>query len=481
MSLSSLPPDRHLLDAILRTDLYSFVRSAFPLISTSGPFLPNWHVEAICYALDQVRLGRIRRLIITVPPRYLKSICSTVAFPAFLLGRDPTIRIICVSYSDGLTRSHANDFRALVRSKQYRELFPGTRIDAGKDTETEVKTTARGFRFATSVGGTLTGRGGDILIIDDPQKPQDAHSQTARDNIEQWYFNTLYPRLDSKVDDAIIVVMQRLHVDDLAGKLLARGDWHHVNLPAIAEFEEFIPLGGGRFHHRRPGDVLHPKREPLSSLEQTKLGMGSLDFAAQYQQAPVPPGGNLIRWKWFNSYESPPHKEPKDRIIVSWDTAMSSKDLSSYSVGIVMQVRGDTVYLLDLIREQLDYPDLRRKVIETHHRWRHACNSYNLLIENKGSGMSLNQDLKREFSIHPVPISPIGDKVMRMNAQAARIESGAVHLPRRATWLSEFQREVMAFPRGQTDDQIDALSQGLGYLSELQSRQVYSGPIIGLY
>lgn len=146
-----------------------------------------------------------------------------------------------------------------------------------------------------------------------------------------------------------------------------------------------------------------------------------------------------------------------------------------------MQVRGDTVYLLDLIREQLDYPDLRRKVIETHHRWRHACNSYNLLIENKGSGMSLNQDLKREFSIHPVPISPIGDKVMRMNAQAARIESGAVHLPRRATWLSEFQREVMAFPRGQTDDQIDALSQGLGYLSELQSRQVYYGPIKGLY
>jgi predicted phage terminase large subunit-like protein len=218
--------------------------------------------------------------------------------------------------------------------------------------------------------------------------------------------------------------------------------------------------------------VLHPEREPLASLEQTKLGMGSLDFAAQYQQSPIPEEGNLIRWKWFNYYDDPPLRGPDDRIIISWDTALSSKDLSSYSVGIVMQVRGDDVYIVDVIREQLEYPDLRRKVIEIHNRWKHACRNYALLIENKGSGMSLIQDLKCESQIRAISIAPIGDKIMRMTAQTAKIEAGHVFLPRAAHWLGEFQKEVMGFPRGHSDDQVDALSQGLAYVSDLRSRRV---------
>ena len=474
-------PSRNVLNAIQRTDFYSFIRGIFPLVSTSGPFLPTWHIQAMAHALDQVRLGKIPRLVINVPPRSLKSICASVALPAYLLGQNPNARIICVSYSDALARAHANDCRAVLRSDMYRELFPGTRISPSKDTETEVKTTSRGFRYATSVGGTLTGRGGNILIIDDPQKPQDAHSETARANIEQWYYNTLYPRLDSKRDDAIVVVMQRLHVDDLAGKLLRQPGWHHVNFPAIARAEELIPIGANKYHRRVPGDVLHSEREPLSSLEQTKRGMGSLDFAAQYQQSPVPPEGNLIRWSWFKYYDEPPHKQPNDRIVFSWDTAMSSKDLSSYSVGIVLQVRGESIYVLDVIREQLEYPDLRRKIIATHGRWRYACNNYALVIENKGSGMSLIQDLKRDFQIHPIAIDPEGDKVMRMSTQTAKLESGSVFLPRRAAWLGEFQKEVMAFPRGQSDDQVDAFSQGLSYVSNLRARQAGWGTLIGLH
>ena len=154
----------------LPLDLYSFVQRVFPIVSAGSPFLPNWHVEAIAYALTRVMRGEIKRLIITVPPRSLKSICASVAFPAFVLGHDPTSRIICVSYSEGLARKHANDFRAVMRSPLYQRLFPGTRISAAKDTELEVMTTARGFRYATSVGGTLTGRGGNLLILDDPMK-----------------------------------------------------------------------------------------------------------------------------------------------------------------------------------------------------------------------------------------------------------------------------------------------------------------------
>ena len=167
------------LDAMLRTDLCSFVQAAFPIVSAGDRLVANWHLEAITYALTRVRTGEIKRLIINVPPRSLKSICASVAFPAFVLGQDPTRRVICVSYSEALTRKHANDCRALMRSGLYARVFPRTRISASKDTESEMMTTARGFRLATSVGGTLTGRGGNLVIIDDPLKPQDAQLRSS--------------------------------------------------------------------------------------------------------------------------------------------------------------------------------------------------------------------------------------------------------------------------------------------------------------
>jgi hypothetical protein len=288
------------LDAILRTDFCAFVEAIYPIVSTGDPLLPNWHIEAIAYALSRVASGEIRRLMILMPPRHLKSICASVAFPAFLLGHDPTKRIIVVSYADPLARKHASDCRALLRSPLYRRLFPGTKISPTKDSETEVMTTQRGFRLATSIGGTLTGRGGNVLIIDDPMKPQDAMSQLASDSTFQWYSNTLLTRLDDKSTGAIVIVMQRLHVDDLAGRLLEQEGWTVLNLPAIAEIDQQIPIGPGRFHLYRAGDVLHPEREPRSVLEEIKRSMGSSDFAAQYLQEPVPLTGNLINWTWFH-------------------------------------------------------------------------------------------------------------------------------------------------------------------------------------
>jgi len=163
-------------------------------------------------------------------------------------------------------------------------------------------------------------------------------------------------------------------------------------------------------------------------LDEFKQSMGSLDFAAQYQQEPVAEGGNLIKWDWFKFYQEPPARQSGDRIIVSWDTALSSKELSSYSACVVLHVKGETAYVLEVVRERLEYPDLKRKVIAVYRQWRNACSRFELVIENKGSGMSLIQDLKRE-SIYPVAVDPEGDKAMRMNAQKARIEAGSVLLP----------------------------------------------------
>jgi predicted phage terminase large subunit-like protein len=452
--------DPHLVRAILRSDLYCFIQAAFPIVSPGAAFAANWHIEAIAFALTRVLEGNIKRLIITVPPRSLKSICASVAFPAFVLGHDPTRRIICVSYAEGLARKHANDCRAIMRSTMYNRLFPDTRISLAKDTELEFATTLGGNRLSTSVGGTLTGRGGNLIIIDDPLKPQDAYSEAARESTKQWYANTLLSRLDDKVNDAIIVVMQRLHPDDPVGHLLEQDGWTHLNLPAIAETEYQIPIGPALWHRRQPGDVLHPEREPRAVLDAFKRSMGSLDFAAQYQQEPVAEGGNLIKWKWFSFYDDPPARQAGDRIIISWDTAMSSKELSSYSACVVLQIKGETAYVLDVIRERLEYPDLKRKVIAVYRNWRNACSRCELVIENKGSGMSLIQELKRE-NIHAIAVDPEGDKAMRMNAQTARIEAGSVFLPSRAGWLDDFRREILAFPAGRYTDQVDAFSQAL--------------------
>src|SRR5262249_8613984 len=334
-----------------------------------------------------------------------------------------------------------------MRSDMYRRVFPKTRISPRKDTELEFACTLGGYRLATSVGGTVTGRGGNFIIIDDPMKPQDAISEAARETTKQWYSNTLLTRLDNKVADAIVVVMQRLHQDDLVGYLLEQGGWVHLNLPAIAECEHRIALSPTRSHLRRPGELLHPEREPLAVLDEFKKSMGSLEFAAQYQQEPVADGGNLIKWDWFRFYDTPPTPQSGDRIIVSWDTAMSGKELASYSACVVLQVKGETAYVLEVIRDRLDYPDLKRKVIEVYRKWRNACDRCELVIENKGSGMSLIQDLKREH-IHAVCVDPEGDKVIRMSAQTARIEAGSVSLPSRAPWLDEFRLSSWPFRQG---------------------------------
>ena len=187
--------------------------------------------------------------------------------------------------------------------------------------------------------------------------------------------------------------------------------------------------------------------------------MGTRDFAAQYLQQPVPLTGNLINWAWFRRYDSPPVPQRGDRLIVSWDTALTANELSDYSAAVVLLVRGENAYLLDVMRARLEFPELRRKVIELHWKWRSAC-QYALLIENKGSGMSLIQDLRRN-GINAIGIRPVVDKVMRMNAHTARIEAGAVFLPQRAGWLEDFRREALAFPASPHNDQVDAFSQAL--------------------
>jgi predicted phage terminase large subunit-like protein len=208
------------------------------------------------------------------------------------------------------------------------------------------------------------------------------------------------------------------------------------------------------------GALLHPERENQTALDELKASMGSMEFSAQYQQAPVLLGGNLIKWSWFKSYQIPPTPQPGDQLIASWDTALTNSQLADYSACVVLLARKGTIYILDVFRKRLEYPDLKRVVLSFHQRWRNFVPNYVLLVEKKGSGLSLVQDLYRE-NIHAIGVDPEGDKIMRMAAQTAPIEAGAVHLPLNAPWLDEFKKEVLSFPKGKHDDQVDALSQGL--------------------
>jgi predicted phage terminase large subunit-like protein len=461
----SVAAQQMLADHLMRRDFVAFIRRAFETVVPGESLHLNWHIRAIAHRLELVRKGRCRRLLITIPPRSLKSIMTSVSFPAYVLGHDPTRKIVCASYSHELAVKHAIDFRAVMKSGWYSRVFPNTCISSEKNTELETLTTARGGRFTTSVGGSLTGRGGNIIIIDDPMKPEEAMSETTRRRIVQWFEITVLSRLNLKAEDAIIVVMQRLHVDDLVGILLEKGGWDHLDLPAIADASQRISLGEHTIHRRRVGDVLDPVREPHQVLADLKQAMGTLAFSAQYLQRPIPAEGNLIKREWLTYYVGAPERSVGTRVLLSWDTAMKPTELSDYSVGTAWLIDKAHCYLLDVVRERFDFPDLRRAVLAQYQRWRPSS----ILIEDKGSGTSLIQDLRAQrFPV--ISISADQDKITRLYTVQPKFESKCVLLPRNAPWLEDLVAELLAFPNGRHDDQVDSISQALNWIE--RRRQV---------
>ena len=461
-----------ILEAALREDLSSFIQKAFQVVSPADTYKHNWHIDLIADQLERCYRGEIKRLIITVPPRSLKSICASAAFPAWVLGKDPSRKIICASYSSELASKLARDCRAVMDTEWCRRVFPGTRLNL--NAELNLETTQRGVRYATSVGGTLTGIGGNIVIIDDPLKSEDALSAARRETVKQWYDGTLYSRLNNKAEDVIIMIMQRLHMDDLVAHVLEKEEWVHLNLPAIAETDQAFRLGGGQVIERREGDVLHPGHEPRPVLDAIKSTIGSFKFAAQYQQNQVPAGGNLIQFDWFPFYDALPSRQPGDRVVQSWDTATKTGELNDYSVCVTVHIQGNEFYILDVLRERLIYPDLKRKVID------HALafKAKTILVEDSASGTSLIQDISQMKIVglpKPIAIRPEGEKAMRMSAQSSKIEAGQVFLPERASWIDEFRTEILAFPYGRYDDQVDALSQLLNWIDWRRRNRVRCG------
>ena len=321
--------------ALLRNHFLAFIHRSFLEFNPTTEFKYNWHLEVIAHELEQVRRGLNNRLIIQLPPRSLKSHSASVAFPAWVLGHDRSAQIICASYVQDLSNKLASDCRTLMMSQAYQQIF-NTQLSSQRPSLQELITMQKGFRLATSVGGVLTGRGADYLIIDDPLKPEEALSETERQKVNNWFDHTLLTRLNDKRQGRIVVIMQRLHEDDLVGHLLRHEEFRVLRFPAIADCDEVYTiqsaLGSPITFRRKEGDLLHPEREDRATLDALADRMGSYNFAGQYQQSPSPLGGGLIKESWFRTYTPAELPQSFDLIFQSWDTANKPGELNDYTV-----------------------------------------------------------------------------------------------------------------------------------------------------
>ncbi len=291
-----------------------------------------------------VRRREIRRLIINVPPRHMKSLLVTVMFPTWVWSQDPHTRFICSSYADSLSIKHSLDRRTLVSSPWYQNLW-GDRVSLADDAnlKSEFVNDARGHMIATSTGGSITGKGADFIIVDDPHNPTMMLSETERTTALRHFDITLSTRLDQPKKGCIVVIMQRLHEDDLTGHLISGGGWDQLVLPAEAEVEETrnFPLSK-RVHMRKPGELLWDERFDQKVLDHAKIRLGSYAYAGQYQQRPSPLEGGILKRSWWRRYDVPPSKF--EQVIQSWDLAFKETKTSDFVVGQVWGKLGANKY-----------------------------------------------------------------------------------------------------------------------------------------
>jgi predicted phage terminase large subunit-like protein len=470
----SYPYSTEELHAASRLRFDIFMERAYNVLNPGTPLLWNWHLEALSFKLQQVAEGKIRRLIINIPPRSLKSVCASIAFPAWLLGCNPAKRIICVSYSQDLARMFSLQTRQLMKSEMYKDVFPNTVISEEKDTESFFRTTQHGQLLATSVGGTLTGQGGDILILDDPLKAEDARSDTKRTAVNDWYRSTALSRLDDPKSGAIIVVMQRLHLDDLTAFLLEQQGWEVLRLPAIADITRTYELYDGAIRTFEAGELLHRDRLGEKELKELKASLGTAQFEAQYLQSPVPGGGNVFHWDWFKYLDEASALGEYEYVVQSWDIATTQSATSNYSACTTWGITGDRSVLIDVHRVKLEFVPLIREVERLDEKFQPDV----IVIETSGVGINVYQQARATIGDYVLSVSPAKGKLERAEGVTPLIEAGNVLLPPHAPWLVALREEVRAFPAGKHDDQVDSMVQFLANRPRLIERaHVHRRPV----
>ena len=446
--------ERRIFDEAIRTDLLAFSLWAFSYLYPGSALRNNWHIGLIADYCERVMKGEVKRLVTCAPPRHLKSFITTICLPAFLLGRNPSEKIVCISYSQDLAENFAHLCRKLMESQQYKRSFPQTRLDPKRSTKREIGTTKNGHRLATSVHGKLTGLGGEFLIIDDPMKADDAFSDTVREGVNTWFDSTLSSRLDNPKTGRIVVVAQRLHVDDLPGRLIERGGWEQLILPLVAYEDQSFEIGNV-IMERGAGHILHEEHFGEEEVAHLRATIPSSLFEAQWNQRPVPSGGYLFKLAWLNHTEEVP--EHFDLIVQSWDTALMTNETNDYTVCVTAGFRGKEIHIIDVLRERLAFSE-QVKRLPAH---RKAFNADLVIVEGAHGGLALYDSVVKAHypNLWLKHMNPKLSKLERAEWQTVKLEQGRVWLPRHAEWRTAFERELMEFPKGKHDDQVDAFTQ----------------------
>jgi predicted phage terminase large subunit-like protein len=440
-----------------------FVEWAWPILEPATPFQPNWHIDVICEYLEAITHGDIRRLVINIPPRYGKSLLVSVLWPCWEWALRPSTRWLFVSYTESLSSRHSLDRRRLLGSEWYQRKWGHVvRLTKDQSAKVEFHNTRRGVMLATSVGGSITGKGGNRLILDDPHSPTQAESDAQRAHAVDFFNHTLSTRLDNPAKDAVVLVMQRLHTADLTARCLELG-YQHLCLPAIAPTRTPIIFPrSGVTHVREADSVLWPERESRTQLAERRDVLGSYGFAGQYQQQPVPRTGGLFSREWWQWYEVPPKFT---EIIQSWDLAFKDGEHHDYVVGLVAGRIGTSVYLLDRFKARASFVDTCRAITGMMTAWPRTGM---VLVEDAANGPAVMNVLRDK--VHGlIPVTPEGGKFARACAVQPMIEARQVFLPRyrRAdgtlqhehAWVDDFVETCAAFPKGDHDDDVDALTQ----------------------
>ncbi len=449
---------------LYRKSFYEFSLEAFKTLHNGQELTYNWHIEYLCDKLqkeaERIVRGekRNKHILINVPPRTLKSELVNVFFSVYCWILDDSMQFISSSYSSSLSITLSTQSRRIIESDWFKSHFPEVLLSKDENTKSRYTTTKGGLRYSTSTGGTVTGMGADVIVIDDPQNPQLARSEIERENANRFFNETLRSRLNNPEVGVFIVVMQRLHENDLTGMLLdkERNEWDYTCLPA----ESSNNISPPELIDNYVDGLLFPKRLSLKVLNSFKIGLGAYGYSGQYAQLPAPSDGGIIKGEWFNIIKQLP-RDPNNKLVnLKWDfyldTAYTSKQENDATALMCAAFYNNELYIKEVKAVRLEFPELIKE-IQHFSSINGYSNSSRIYVEPKASGKSIVQMLRKSTGLNIMEDKPpTQDKVSRVSAISPFIESRRVNLLD-GRYINDFLNELKAFPNGSHDDQVDVL------------------------
>jgi len=469
------------------SSLYEFVKQSWHVVEPGVPFVPSWHIEAICEHLEAVSAGDITRLLINIPPRHSKSTIVSVMWPMWEWIEQPEEKFLCASYSGVLSTRDNLKARRLIQSPWYQERWlKNFTLSGDQNAKQRFENDKTGYRIATSVGGTATGEGGSRLLLDDPHGAQDAQSDAMRETALEWFDQVWSTRLNDPKRDAMVTIMQRLHDRDISGHILEdiKG-WEHICIPAEWDGRERKTVLGGYDPRKVKGELICPERFGDKEITALKQSLGVYGTSGQLQQDPAPIEGGILKTKHFQQWSADKELPQFEYILQSYDCAFTEKttgDPTAFTAYAVFSMKGKRqVMLIDAWDEHLSYPALRKKAIAEWNTeyggatddspYARARRPNRVLVEAKASGQSLIQDL-RLANVPVVGYNPgNADKVSRAHQAAPVLEQDILWIPESkknrghyVTWAKGFLKQLEKFPIAEHDDYVDTFTQAIIYL-----------------